>query len=216
MKVEIGEALMYAWVRHVRKCRIAQMNWRPSLEWEEGVSHTDILKEAKDHFSNDPEFSKYPEFREALSKKTKRAQVIRQVECDVLAEDIEGNLVAIEVAMHLKGLGYGSPSENKARVIKKLINIAIALDAFFPNKKGTLIFATPKIHEKSDLSDVCKKLNQFFKEKVSEKYKVEIIADSHFRERIMDPLWKLLENKKNSLSYTELYLRACLVNNLFN
>lgn len=211
MKADIGEDIMYAWVRHEKKCRIAQMNWKPSKAWNDNGAHIDILKNAKEYFGE------IDEFKDALPPKVERDQIIRQVECDVLAEDTEGKLLAIEVAMHIKGLGYGSPSENRNRVIKKLINIAIALDAFFPNKKATLIFATPKVHEKSDLSYVCEKLNKFFKQNVSGNYEVEIIAGyPDFRNKILTPLMKLLDNKQNASSYTELYLRSSLINKLFN
>ena len=33
MKIEIGESLIYTWLRHVKGCQIVQTNWRPSEFW---------------------------------------------------------------------------------------------------------------------------------------------------------------------------------------
>jgi hypothetical protein len=35
MKIEIGESLIRSWLRHVRKCQIAELNWKPSETWVE-------------------------------------------------------------------------------------------------------------------------------------------------------------------------------------
>jgi len=30
MKIEMGESLLYSWLRHVKECQIAQTNWKVS------------------------------------------------------------------------------------------------------------------------------------------------------------------------------------------
>ena len=35
MKIEIGESLIYSWLRHAKGCQIVQTNWKPSIKsWE--------------------------------------------------------------------------------------------------------------------------------------------------------------------------------------
>lgn len=34
MKIEMGESCVYSWLKHVKDCRIVQLNWKPSAEWD--------------------------------------------------------------------------------------------------------------------------------------------------------------------------------------
>ncbi len=34
MKTEMGESLIYSWMRHIKKCQITQTNWKSSPEWK--------------------------------------------------------------------------------------------------------------------------------------------------------------------------------------
>jgi hypothetical protein len=34
MKIEIGESLMYSWLKHIQKCQIVQTNWKVSPSWD--------------------------------------------------------------------------------------------------------------------------------------------------------------------------------------
>ena len=34
MKIEMGESLLYSWLRHVKECQIVQTNWKISPQWE--------------------------------------------------------------------------------------------------------------------------------------------------------------------------------------
>jgi hypothetical protein len=34
VKIEIGESLIYSWLRHVQGCVVTQINWKPSPTWE--------------------------------------------------------------------------------------------------------------------------------------------------------------------------------------
>ena len=33
MKIDIGESLVYSYLRHVKNCTIVQTNWKPSGNW---------------------------------------------------------------------------------------------------------------------------------------------------------------------------------------
>lgn len=34
MKIEVGESLLVSLLKHVKKCKIVQINWKPSYIWE--------------------------------------------------------------------------------------------------------------------------------------------------------------------------------------
>ena len=34
VKIEMGESLFYSWLRHVKDCKIVQMNWKSSPSWQ--------------------------------------------------------------------------------------------------------------------------------------------------------------------------------------
>jgi hypothetical protein len=78
MKIEIGESLIFSWLRHVQSCPIAQTNWKPSPAWP-------IRREGD--FAID-----FEEMRELTAqrlgfevfKRSSFQQFIRQAEIDVL------------------------------------------------------------------------------------------------------------------------------------
>lgn len=50
MKIEIGESLIYSWLRHAQGCVVTQMNWKPSPTW--GVPKERDLTEAFEAIRN--------------------------------------------------------------------------------------------------------------------------------------------------------------------
>jgi hypothetical protein len=40
MKIEIGESLIRLWLRHIKHCEFAELNWKPSHAWEAMVYET--------------------------------------------------------------------------------------------------------------------------------------------------------------------------------
>ena len=92
MKIEIGESLIFSWLRHVLGCPIAQTNWKPSPRWpirgEPGLA---------------ADFDKLREIaRQRLGfevfKRSDFQQFIRQAEVDVLGlRSGEAGLAAIAV-----------------------------------------------------------------------------------------------------------------------
>jgi hypothetical protein len=78
MKIEMGESLMLSWLKHAKRCKIAQLNWKPSLHWD---SYNDekikeLINLADVHFS--------PLFSKKLYKNNKPEQILLQAEIDVL------------------------------------------------------------------------------------------------------------------------------------
>lgn len=33
MKIEMGESLLYSWLRHIKMCQVVQNNWKVSAQW---------------------------------------------------------------------------------------------------------------------------------------------------------------------------------------
>ena len=46
MKIEMGESLIYSWLRHEKQCQLAQTNWKSSSYWE--LLHYDELVELEE------------------------------------------------------------------------------------------------------------------------------------------------------------------------
>jgi len=34
MKIEIGESIVYSWLKHIKECKIVQLNWKVSENWD--------------------------------------------------------------------------------------------------------------------------------------------------------------------------------------
>ena len=78
MKIEVGESLIFSWLRHVQGCPIAQTSWKPSPAWP--IRNEPAL--ARD-------FETMREIAEQrlgfeIFKKASFQQFIRQAEIDVL------------------------------------------------------------------------------------------------------------------------------------
>ena len=47
MKIEMGESLVYSWLRHVMECQIVQNNWKPSAYWPATkTTALDVIRES--------------------------------------------------------------------------------------------------------------------------------------------------------------------------
>ena len=72
MKIEMGESLIYSWLRHVKHCQVVQTNWKCSPQWP--LEYEEELQEILSTIIGG--FQQYTPFK----KNTKLAQVIRQGE----------------------------------------------------------------------------------------------------------------------------------------
>jgi len=92
MKVEIGESLIYSFLRHVKNCLITQTNWKPSGNWS---IPEEIEDRAINEFNNINHHHTFSEiFRSNLS------QTVKQAEIDVLGIDQNNHIYAFEAAFH--------------------------------------------------------------------------------------------------------------------
>lgn len=135
MKIEIGESLIYSWLRHKKNCQLVQTNWKPSAEWNkfdiEWAEKT--YRDAQKYFDETFQF-------DLFKKNSGLEQALQQAELDVIGVQIEGaivkNIFAVDVAFHEKGLNYGSKEETATRVLKKMIRSALCLVVYFGAKKA--------------------------------------------------------------------------------
>jgi hypothetical protein len=204
MKIEIGESLMLSYLKHIKKCRFYQTNWKISSNWDIDENSNDKLLFVYDNIIKHSEFSE-------IFKQSKLEQLIKQSEIDVIGWDGNDKIYAADIAFHEAGLNYGSKIETKNRVFKKLLRSYLTLLAYFPDKKYELVFASPKVHNATEdtIKDYFKVLNNdFSKENVTFKY----ISNDIFRDEILIPV--ISETKIDS-DTNELFIRAIKLSSLF-
>ena len=207
MKVEIGESLIFSWLRHVRGCPIAQTSWKPSPAWP--IRHEASL--AAD-FERMREIAAQRLGFEVFRKSSFR-QFIRQAEIDVLGLrfcDAGLSAVAVDSAFHENGVQYGDRQETVGRILKKLIRTAFALDAYFDLHQAEIAFATPKMHNavQDDLQQCWPVLQSILADcdRLSAvRMSLRTVANGDFAEQVMQPV---LDRVDQVADTSELFLRA--------
>lgn len=133
MKIVIGESLVRSWLRHVEHCEFAELNWKPSPNWNAQAS-----VEARSLFE-----AALVEWPDAFGKNT-LSQFLKQAEIDVLGLNTTSDtLHLLDIAFHSGGLNYGNQGKTGQRIFKKLIRSALIAQTFFPGRKATVYFVTP-------------------------------------------------------------------------
>ena len=142
MKIEIGESLIYSFLRHEKNCLITQTNWKPSGNWT-------IPKNIREHAIYEfDRINRHHAFSDIF--KSELAQTIKQSEIDVLGINQHNKIYAFEVAFHENGLQYGGKIETRNRVIKKLLRGLITLKCYFPESPHHIAFCSPKVNPATD------------------------------------------------------------------
>lgn len=202
MKIEMGESLIFSWLRHIKGCQIVQTNWSSSSLWS--LKHQSDLQVIMD--AVDKLFPSYAIF--GKKKKVSLNQFIAQAEVDVLGSSGD-KIFAVDVAFHENGLGYGNVDENTSRIIKKSLRTAMCIYGYFDKKEAEIIFATPIIPKQdwtkieqgiADLENELKKLGYGFVFKV-----LCDCSTPTFQTEIMDPVMDVLNNVSDT---NELFLRS--------
>ncbi|MCK5110341.1 MAG: hypothetical protein KAQ94_02385 [Arcobacteraceae bacterium] len=197
MKIEIGESLIYSWLRHSHNCQVCQLNWKTSEKWNIDESDLTYCQNLMDELSllfNNP------------FKQTKDInQLLKQCEIDALGIDtFNSNLFAIDIAFHSGGLGYHNPLEN---VTKKILRTVFAIIVYFKNIQNyNIFFVSPKIS---------KTLNQNIQYRIDEINKflsnnnIKINIDLYSNEKFSNNILKPILSASNDISDTsELFLRS--------
>jgi hypothetical protein len=202
MKIEIGESLIFSWLRHVKGCPIVQANWKPSPTWpirrESGLAGD--FERMREIAGQRLGFE--------IFKRSSFQQFIRQAEVDVLGLRFNEATVAVAVdsAFHEAGVNYGDLCETVGRILKKMIRTAFALDLH----QADIVFATPKMHDAvqealqgcwPDLQSVladCGSLS-------ANRLQLRIVTNGDFVEEIIQPV---LDRMDQVADTSELFLRA--------
>jgi hypothetical protein len=71
MKIEIGESLMLSYLKHIKKCRFYQTNWKTSSSWGIDENSNDKLLFVYDNIIKHSEFSE-------IFKQSKLEHLIKQ------------------------------------------------------------------------------------------------------------------------------------------
>ena len=214
MKIEIGENLVYTWLRHVRGCRVTQLNWKSSPLWDVSESVKIVLesfmKEVNSTFSTRGW---------DIFKKTKGlSQLLKQVECDVFGiyeENGVPSVIVAESAFHENGLNYGSKEETCAKVIAKMAKAAIAIYAYLPWVKNfEVIFASPKVNSNimEILPDAVAELSDILRMHHIPG-RVSFLANEAYRQELLIPVMDVRESGVADSS--ELFLRSIQLLSLY-
>lgn len=211
MKIEIGESLLLSWLKHIKECQLVQTNWKASNKWE--LKHKDVLEQLLKE--SDAVFSS--KFGYDLYKGNSGInQVLMQAEIDVIGinfDESNKHVYAIDVAFHEAGLNYGSKDETVTRVIKKCIRTAMCLYGYFDVNDGTIIFTSPKINP-AVMTDINRCIGDMeaVLATLGLKYRIRIIANEEFSEKILEPVLNVLGDVADT---SELFMRSLQMYNLF-
>lgn len=213
MKIEMGESLLYSWLRHVKDCQIVQTNWKMSPQWD--LCHLDELQTLREdagrHFQEFFDSDQYDIF-----KKSPLSQMLSQAEVDVLGVQYDSGLFhvyAIDVAFHENGLQYGAKEETVARVIKKCLRTAMCLYGCFGLKSGEIIFASPKVHHATLmlLKPAMESLQEFMCQHGYD-FAFRLIVNEEFNSSILEPILLVSANVSDT---SELFMRGYQMYQMF-
>ena len=210
----MGESLIVSWLKHVKNCQIAQINWKPSTKaWNlyNDINIDEIVSNVQSKYNTE---HSYDLFKQSANAN----QIIQQGEIDVLGLEINEskvvNLYAVDVAFHENGLNYGSKDITVARVLKKMVRMAVTIYGYFNLKDPHIIFASPKINNSifTELSNHVSDINDFINNNWSLNFKFELICNDSFDDRILSSV-KVMASEVADTS--ELFMRSLQLLNMF-
>lgn len=222
MTIEMGESLIYSWMKHVLGCLLVQTNWKASCSWT--LSHQNEIFElvtkavARKILPN--------KRRSNVETLTKR--VLKQFECDCVGMRIHDGFalefVIADVAFHGAGLHYTpnmsssckkSDKYTARKVVQKLFVSAISLRGYLGAEKAKIVFATPRITPavKKAVKKSFDRFVSFWHESASGvEYEFELITDEKFRDQILKPMADKIEDVADT---SELYMRCIQLESIF-
>ncbi len=118
------------------------------------------------------------------------------------------------MAFHEAGLNYGSKYETASRIIKKILRAAMSVYGYLGMKTGTIIFASPKIHNALlETITPCLKDAQEFLDNNGFEYKIRLLANEEFGEKVVQPV---VAATAFTADTSELFMRNLQMYNLFS
>ena len=208
MKIEIGESLALSYLKHVKRCVVYQTNWKLSSWWLQELGKESPAEELYEELKGSSSKEKIAvtdfDVKDVLTSDF--SQFLKQAEIDALGVDKDGNVYAIDVAFHERGLGYGKKVNARDRVMKKFVRSYMIMLGCFPGRKCTIIFASPKVDKaKNDLIkpafDALSSDERFKDKEITFEY----IVNDKFKAEILD---QTIEASRNDADTNELFLRS--------
>ena len=214
MKIEMGESLIYSWLRRIKKCQIVQTNWKISTNW--GLKNKNEIETLKNKTEN--LFKNKEEYIYEIYKKNSSCdQMIEQGECDAIGMSMENNKIyAVDIAFHESGLNYGSREKTVAKILEKSLRTAMCLYGYMDFKDAEIIFASPKINESvlDDINPLWDKMQSEMNKmnNLNCNFKFSLIANKGFKKDILTPVLNISDKVTDT---NELFLRSYQMLNLF-
>lgn len=212
MKIEMGESLVYSWLRHTKQCQIVQTNWKVSPQWAfHHENELDVLMKRASALYEE-------KYHYHIFKNTKRlSQLIRQGECDAIGIHIGDNgtsVYAVDIAFHEGGLNYGTKNETVMKIVAKSLRTAFCLYGFMDTKVGEIVFASPKVNPAVliPLQPCIEEANTLLKESGFD-FTVSLLANDTFNQEILQPVLALSSEVADT---SELFLRSYQMWNMFD
>lgn len=196
MTRDIGESVIFSWLKHIEKCQLVQMNWKPSPNWSIGkIEEIDeMMGEIKKINNNE---------LQDVFKKNNSDMFLATAECDAIGFSINNKkqcVYSVDVAFHSAGTNYsGNNNGNQTvdKVLSKIIRQTFCVYYYFGNDiDGKIIFMSP-IMRSAIYNKLQKKLNSvkdYFKNK-NIAYEIQVIVNNDFENTVLLPLmdinWKI-------------------------
>jgi hypothetical protein len=195
MKIEIGESLIRSWLRHIKHCEFAELNWKPSPAWQTMADETvaALFESAK---QGNPS---------AIGQNT-LSQFLKQAEVDVFGLSASNDkLHLVDIAFHSGGLNYGGQGKTGERIFKKLVRSALIAKTYFPGRAATVYFVTPKASPaiKREIETACERVKALFEGE--DEIEFELIIEHDFKVQLIDPVLSLGSEVADT---SELFLRS--------
>lgn len=206
MKIEIGESLVYSWLRHYHNCQICQTNWKTSQKWN--IDELDkyecqkLMDESSKKFGN-------------IFKETKNIdQLIKQCEIDVLGiNTYNSSVFAVDIAYHGSGLGY---KDSLNVVTKKILRTVFALKLYFNEKVDIfhIYFISPIVGKKLN-NELAIRIDELvvFLESKDLRFNIELLSNDKFKDEVLTPILKI---SNDIADMSELFLRSYQLISLFD
>lgn len=199
MKIEIGESLMYSWLRHVKGCQLVQNNWKVSPKWV--LNNENKLKQ----FVNDVQ--KELCNRYDIFGKNTFIQFLEQGEADAVGfNPADNEYYAIDVAYHRGTLNYNGKQKTIAKVLEKCLRSALCFYGYLDIDTANIIFASPRIGE-SMLNDLIPAIDELqnISDRLGFHFKYLLYGNDDFTNSLVSPVIACGDDVNDT---TELFLRA--------
>ena len=205
MKIEMGESLVYSWLRHVKECQLAQTNWKTSS----GIWKLHNENELNIMFYDINDYFIKAKKGKLFKKTSTLAQLLKQGECDALGIAVENGMLhyhAVDIAFHENRLQYGSKQETILKVVAKCVRTAFCLHAYFDAREAEVIFASPfaSVGVCAEIEKYLVDMNNYFASK-GLAFHLKLICNEDFNSQILEPV---LVACKTVADTSELFARS--------